>query len=182
MVTMGTRLEDAVREGIIILEKGESSAKRSMVTATIRRRNPRQGWCPVTSLQLLSLLLMLLGYLYPTNTCSTLNILSSHHSTSNFLCQRVNHQRPSMPLLSKYNNSLLLNSNSRNNRAPGPGLIFHRYQCGMPICSQPYLLKDIASPDQASLHLRHCLPGSDRISNVNSIRALKATMLKGAML
>jgi hypothetical protein len=43
MVTMGTRLEEAVREGIIVFEKGESSASapKSMVMATTRGRNPK---------------------------------------------------------------------------------------------------------------------------------------------
>ena len=130
--------------------------QRSTVMATIRGKNLRLGWCLVTHLQLLH------NYLCPINTCNTLNIPSSRHSISNILCHRVNHQCPSIPSLSKYNNSLLLNSNGSNNRVPDPNLLFHQYQCGMVSCSQLCWPRGTVSPDQASLHLIPCLLGSDR--------------------
>jgi hypothetical protein len=178
MVTMGTRLEEAVREGIIVLEKGESSAsapkkygnghhkKKESEVGMVSGNQPTAVVAPNAAQ---------LPYHYMQ--------YSQHPFFPPFyqVNHQVNHQHPLMPLLNRYNNSLLLNNNSINNRVLGLGLISHQYQCGMQICSQLYLPRDIVSPDQASLRLPHCLPGSDKILHVNSIKALKAMMWRVAM-
>jgi len=129
MVTMGTRLEEVVREGSKKLNPPQMH-QRNMAMAIIRRRRQKSGWYlprPI-NLWLPLPLSMLLNYRYHTNTCNTPNIRSSHHSTISILYHRASLRSLSTLLLSRCNNSYRLNSNHNNSKVLRPDHLSLQYQ------------------------------------------------------
>jgi len=185
MVTMGTRLEEAVREGIIVFEKDESSnAPKKYGNGHHKKKESEVGMVSTEINQSVAAVapIMLLNYLYRTNTCNTPNIHSFRHFTISILYRRASLRSPSTLSLSKCNNNRWLNNNRNNSKVPRLDHLFLRYQCYMLNCFLLCCTKGTAQPDPASLRPTHYLLGSVRTSGAIFIKALWATMWKDVTL